>query len=60
MKTNEYVKFITETVVKYMDQPKEERKKIRLKKRESKQEFLFRWFGMIPYCLPLKLRQRKR
>ncbi|MFE8702496.1 YqzE family protein [Cytobacillus sp. FJAT-54145] len=49
LNTNDYVKYITQTVVKYIDQPKDERKKIRQERKSSKESFLFRWFGIIPY-----------
>lgn len=59
MKTNDYVKYITQTVVKYMDQPKDERKKNRIEKRESKPDFIYRWFGLVPYYIMGKMKQRK-
>lgn len=59
MKTNDYVKYITQTVVKYMDQPKDERKKTRLEKKEARPAFLFRWFGVVPYVIMGKLKRRR-
>lgn len=58
MNTNDYVKYITQTVVKYIDQPKDERKKIREEKKNEKESFLFRWFGIIPYAI-LQMKKRK-
>lgn len=54
MKTNDYVKYITQTFVKYMDQPKEERKK----KKEAKEDLLYKWFGLLPFALNTR-RKRK-
>lgn len=51
MKSNDYVKYITQTVVKYIDQPKDERKKYRIEKKNTKEPFLLKWFGIIPYAL---------
>lgn len=59
MKTNDYVKYITQTVVQYIDQPKEERKKVRQEKKDSKATFMYRWFGIIPYVLMLRMREKK-
>lgn len=59
MSANDYVKFITQTVVKYIDQPKEERKKIRQQRKETKETFLFRWFGVIPYLLFMNRRKKR-
>ncbi|TRZ37603.1 YqzE family protein [Niallia circulans] len=49
MKTNDYVKYLTQTFVQYMDQPKEERKKIKQERRINKEPFMLRWFGILPY-----------
>lgn len=59
MKSNDYVKYITETVVKYIDQPKEERKRHRLEKKDLKEPFLYRWFGLIPFILYQNIKKRK-
>lgn len=60
MKTNDYVKYITQEVVQYIDQPKDERKKLRQEKKDTKADFMYRWFGIIPYVLMLKMQERKR
>jgi protein-arginine kinase len=59
MKTNDYVKYLTQTVVQYIDQPKDERKKLRQEKRDRKADFLYRWFGIVPYAMMLKMREKK-
>jgi hypothetical protein len=51
MKTNDYVKYITQTFVKYIDQPKDVRKKKKYVRKETKEPFLYHWFGVIPYAL---------
>jgi protein-arginine kinase len=59
MKTNDYVKYLTQTVVQYIDQPRDERKKLRQEKRDRKADFLYRWFGIVPYVLMLRYRERR-
>ncbi len=59
MKSNDYVKYITQTFVKYIDQPKDERIKLKSEKKETKEPFLYRWFGVIPYVL-ISMFKRKR
>jgi len=59
MKTNDYVKYLTQTVVQYIDQPKDERKKQRQEKKDRKADFLYRWFGIVPYVFILKMRERR-
>lgn len=60
MKSNDYVKFLTQTVVKYIDQPKDERKRHRIEKKDMKEPFLFRWFGMFSYLFYLGMRRKKQ
>ncbi|WP_428909097.1 YqzE family protein [Niallia sp. Krafla_26] len=59
MKTNDYVKYLTQTVVQYIDQPKDERKKLRQGKKEERADFLYRWFGIIPYALMLNFKRKE-
>lgn len=59
MKTNDYVKYITQTFVKYIDQPKEERKRIRLERKQAKASFWYRWFGILPWILYTEVNKRK-
>lgn len=60
MKTNDYLKYITQTVVQYIDQPQNERKKIRQEKKEQRASFMYRMFGIIPYIFLLQLQERRR
>ena len=55
MKSNDYVKYLTQTVVKYID----ERKRHRTQKKDMKEPFLFRWFGMFSYLFYLGMRRKK-
>jgi protein-arginine kinase len=59
MKTNDYVKYLTQTVVKYIDQPKEERRKLKQEKKEAEATFLFRWFGILPFMLMSSIKKKK-
>jgi hypothetical protein len=59
MKTNDYVKYITQTFVQYIDQPKEERKRIKQAKKEAEATFLFRWFGILPFLLMSNFKKKK-
>ncbi|MCM3599607.1 YqzE family protein [Robertmurraya korlensis] len=57
---NDYVKYITQTVVKYIDQPKEERKKLRKEKKETREAFAYRWFGILPYVIMMSKGKREK
>ncbi|WP_075982286.1 YqzE family protein [Bacillus massilinigeriensis] len=59
MKTNDYVKYITQTFVQYMDQPKETRKKARVERKAAKETFLMKWFGIIPFVIIEAIKRRK-
>lgn len=58
MNTNDYVKYLTQTFVQYMDQPKEERKKLRAERKGLKEPFMLRWFGILPYLILFSFRRR--
>jgi hypothetical protein len=60
MKTNDYVKYMTQTIVKYIDQPKDERKRQKQERKMSKASFWYRWFGILPYLLYSEVNRRKR
>ncbi|MEN2766000.1 YqzE family protein [Ornithinibacillus xuwenensis] len=53
MKGNDYVKFMTQQVVSYMDLPKEERKKRRtdIKAQRNHLPIGNRWFGVLPVAI---------
>nr|WP_235788550.1 YqzE family protein [Salipaludibacillus sp. CUR1] len=53
VKTNDYVKFMTEQFVSYVDQPAEERKARREKKKQYRPPVSYRLFGMIPFAVEL-------
>ncbi|WP_270179252.1 YqzE family protein [Alkalihalobacillus sp. CinArs1] len=59
MSSNDLVKFMTQQVVSYIDQPKEERVNQREKRKAAKQPFLFRWFGVIPLAIGMFIRRKK-
>ena len=59
MKTNDYVKYMTQTIVKYADQPKDERKRIRNERKQAKADFWYRWFGIFPYVVYSELAKKK-
>jgi len=50
MKSNDYVKFMTQQLVTYMELPAEERKKRKL---EQKNPSIYtnRWLGVFPFAL---------
>ncbi|MFX3624887.1 MAG: YqzE family protein [Ectobacillus sp.] len=53
MSTNDYVKFVTQQFVTYMDSPKQDRKQKRQQRRSEKELFSVRWFGVLPLSLKL-------
>lgn len=60
-KTDEYVKYIAERVVTYIDTPRDVRKQERARRRPY-EPWQSRWFGMIPFALGMwvsKLRSKK-
>lgn len=51
MKTNDYVKFLTQTVVEHLDTPKEERKKRKTERKQLKEPFTYKYFGIMPFVV---------
>ncbi|TVY08307.1 YqzE family protein [Paenibacillus cremeus] len=50
-KSDELVKFLTQQVVKYIETPKDVRKQVRAGRREVRERWSTRWFGMLPLAL---------
>ncbi|RHW41078.1 YqzE family protein [Neobacillus notoginsengisoli] len=60
MKTNDYVDYMTKTIVKYIDQPRDERKRMRIERKQERASFWYRWFGILPYYIYLEVKNRKK
>ncbi|WP_096188443.1 YqzE family protein [Evansella halocellulosilytica] len=60
MKTNDYVKFMTQQFVTYVDQPKEERIARKQQKKEMKLPKSYKWFGLVPFSLSLTAKKLKK
>lgn len=63
MSTNDYVRFVTQQFVSYMNNPKEERKQKKQQRRSEKEPFLNRWFGVMPLSAALfyqKVKQKRK
>ena len=59
MNTNDYVKYLTQTFVQYMDQPKEERQKLKEERKGNKEPFMLRWFGILPYVITFSFKKKR-
>lgn len=59
MSANDYVKFVTQQVVRYMDQPKEVRTETKKLKKLEKEPFLTKWFGMLPLSVMMMVKNKK-
>ncbi|ELK46237.1 YqzE family protein [Halobacillus sp. ACCC02827] len=57
MDKNDYVKFLTEEMVKYMHLSKEE-KRLRKEEKPSKKSSSY-WFGILPFAWKLFKRKRR-
>ncbi|WP_053367122.1 YqzE family protein [Bacillus sp. FJAT-27245] len=60
MKTNDFVNYIAQSFVKYADQPRDERKRLRAAKKEGRASFWYRWFGILPYIVYLGVKRKKQ
>lgn len=53
MKSNDYVKYLTVELIKYIDAPRDVRKANKKIKKENRKHWLERWFGLLPMSLTL-------
>ncbi|GGD56593.1 YqzE family protein [Paenibacillus nasutitermitis] len=56
--TDEYVKYMTERFIHYVETPKEIRKQTRETAKTSQEPWLTKWFGVAPIGLALWWRSR--
>ncbi|WP_085523380.1 YqzE family protein [Tuberibacillus sp. Marseille-P3662] len=61
MKSNDYVKYLTEQFVQYVEQPKEQRKSSRRERKQNNTPMIGnRWFGMLPVAFNHYIRHAKQ
>ncbi|QGQ47239.1 YqzE family protein [Metabacillus sediminilitoris] len=63
MSTNDYVKYVTQQIVKYMDTPKETRKQQREERKQietSSTVVSNRWLGILPFAIKLIMNKKKK
>ncbi|PLT29177.1 YqzE family protein [Peribacillus deserti] len=53
MSTNDLIKYVTQQLVLFYDQPKEQRKSKRLEKKQAKTSLSYNLFGFIPLSLSM-------
>ncbi len=56
---NDYVKYMTQRIVKYMDTPKDERKKLKEARKQQEIAYSNKWFGVLPFAFRLLIQKRK-
>ncbi|MGM9927340.1 MAG: YqzE family protein [Bacillus sp. (in: firmicutes)] len=59
MKTNDFIKYLTQEFVIYTNQPREERKKQRLERQEQPKNYSTKWFGLVPFALRMAFKKHK-
>ncbi|WP_449536957.1 YqzE family protein [Ferdinandcohnia sp. Marseille-Q9671] len=60
MSTNDYVKFVTQQFVKFIDQPKEVRKATKQQRKEELPPLTNRWFGILPLAVTLMFKKNNK
>ncbi|PTX65030.1 YqzE-like protein [Melghirimyces profundicolus] len=59
MSTQDYLKFLVQEMVKYMDTPKDQRKEQRIMRRDQRLPWIYRWFGIIPFGMKMYVEKKK-
>ncbi|WP_416728956.1 YqzE family protein [Fictibacillus sp. JL2B1089] len=57
---SDVIKFLTQRVVKYLDEPKSVRKERRITKKNEREPLLTYLFGVVPMGLGLAFRRKKK
>ncbi|WP_078379737.1 YqzE family protein [Sutcliffiella halmapala] len=60
MKTNDYVKYVTQQLVSYMDQPKEMKKEQRQQRKLERSPVVYQLFGIIPFALMMFIKKKNK
>lgn len=60
MKTNDYVKFLTETIISHLDTPKDVRKEAKKMRKQQDEPLLYKMFGAMPYMFMTGLKMAKK
>lgn len=60
MKSDDYIRFLTKTVVTHFETPKEERNKLKLEKKMQKEPFVYKWFGIFPFMVKIGFKKIKK
>ncbi|WP_163970202.1 YqzE family protein [Oceanobacillus halotolerans] len=60
MSGNDYVKYLTESFVSYIDSPPEERKRKRKRNKQPETVISNRWFGVLPFSLKFIRKKTKK
>ena len=53
MSGNDYLKFMTEQVISYMELPSEEKRKRKEAQKRDASLYANKWFGMLPFTLKI-------
>ncbi|MDQ0256281.1 hypothetical protein J2S74_003699 [Evansella vedderi] len=59
MKSNDYIKYMTQQFVSYVDQPKEERIAKREERKNSRPPRTHQLFGLVPFAISQSIRRWK-
>lgn len=60
MKTNDYVKFMTEQFVSYVDQPRDVRRALRRERKQYKAPVSYQLLGMVPTAFMITVGKAKK
>ncbi len=60
LKTNEYVKYVTQQIVTYVDTPTEKKKQTKQEKKDTRLPFMYRMFGLLPLALAVSIKKNEK
>ncbi|MBM7693281.1 hypothetical protein JOC77_002721 [Peribacillus deserti] len=60
MSTNDLVKYVTQQLIIFYDQPKEQRRSKRIERKQTKSSLSYNWFGFIPLSLSMLFKKNQK
>lgn len=61
MSSQDYIKYLVQQAVQYMDTPKDQRRERRRERRDNRLSWSQQWFGMVPFGIKMfAMDQRSR
>ncbi|WP_026692911.1 YqzE family protein [Peribacillus kribbensis] len=59
MKTNDFIKFLTQQFIRFFDEPKDQRKTRKMENKQARTPLSYSLFGVIPFSISMLIKKRR-